>query len=126
MHGGREVSPGKNAELPPDHRRLYSFPPTDIGLRMLMVSLPTGHKPHRRFALRSVPGFTSGFHRTPSPLVEQRPCLVGVGFPPSGPQEDFHLLFRAHAGRTMQRLDAPERWEVCSGHRPNDNPKWED
>jgi hypothetical protein len=113
--GGREVSPGKGHGTSPDHRRLYSFPPTDIGLRMLMVSSPTGHKPHRRFALRSVPGFTLGFHRTsPRGLSRalplkgpgapgRRPCLLGVGFPPSGSQEDFHLPFRAHAGRTMQR-----------------------
>ncbi len=32
---------------------------------------------------------------------DRRPCLIGAGFPPSGPHEDFHLLFHAHAGRTV-------------------------
>jgi hypothetical protein len=34
---------------------------------------------------------------------DRRPCLIGAGFAPSGSQEDFHLLFRAQARRTMQR-----------------------
>ena len=29
----------------------------------------------------------------------QRPCLFGVGFPPSGPREDLHLLSKSHARR---------------------------
>src|SRR5208337_1680816 len=33
-------------------------------------------------------------------VLGHRPCLIDVGFPPSGPQEDSHLLFYVHAGRT--------------------------
>ena len=100
--GGREVSPGKNAELRADPvatthrlRRISGF---TAGSR-----LTHGRHALRRFAFARFGTAPMTSTRRPlaglPPSLPPRPCLFGAGFPPSGSPEDFHLLFRAHAGR---------------------------
>jgi hypothetical protein len=102
--GGREASPGKNAEL--------RVKPSPIRLAPRRISgfadgrqLNPGARRLTALHFRSIPHSTLDFHRTlprGSLPPSWRPCLFGAGFPPSGSPEDFHLLFRAHAGRTLR------------------------
>src|SRR6266540_4247258 len=117
FRGGREVSPGKNAQLPPTPSSLRA--PSD-GYRASLAAgrLTQGPRASRRFAFARCRGSPQTSTRPPlagSPGLrhwqgpgppDRRPCLLGAGFPPSGSHEDFHLLFRAHAGRTRS-LVAP-------------------
>lgn len=95
--GGREVSPGKNAELRADAvaytcatRRKLGFAAvgrlTPWLARLISASLSLGSALH--------------FRLPPDGPSRGRPCRFSDGFLPSRSQEDFHLQFRAHAGRT--------------------------
>src|SRR5215213_2486620 len=85
------------------NRRLYAQPPTDIGLRRRSPAHPrVGRLPGASLAL----GSALHLGLPPDPASRPRPCPLGGRFPPSGSREDFHLLFRAHAGRTTADASA--------------------
>ena len=104
LRGGREISHGKNAELRTDPSPLRAPARWNSGSAAVGrltrwrtpcgASLPFGSVLH----LRLPPDASSRTFRLH--LRRQRPCHFGVGFPPSGSREDFHLPFCAHAWRT--------------------------
>src|SRR4029453_15391036 len=101
--GGREVSPGKNV----GRRAIVSplrEPTNGYWASLLRASSPLGLPP-TALHVCSRPHFTSDFLRT-SPHDDA--LVFSVGFPPLGSPEDLHLLFYAHAGRTLRRLLACE------------------
>ena len=115
--GGREVSPGKNAELHANPVACTCPARRNLGFAAACRLTP---RLARLVSASLVLGSALHLSLPPDRPSRGRPWLVGDGFRPSQSQEDFHLQFRAHAGRT--RVGFAARFAAAPLTRPARGP----